>query len=250
MLESGTKPEFDQLPKRLSYSMGDPDCAQYRPLSDHNRSARPGSFERTSRGAGSSCIMQSYQKEESQTGRIFVFVSRHFYRSQLTGRLKPRHRRPLKRKLLIFLVTSFARFPASIIWSSPEAMSWIRSSSRNHQGELAVRVTLEKEAIKQSDTRDFGVKADHDGENNVSDNFVANLEATNEEVEANPRDDEEGENVDFDGVEAESNQGENIGVNLSESDDDVAVNTGQASTSTPRPVPINAEGECNKIWQF
>nr|GMD59609.1 DNA-directed RNA polymerase V subunit 1 [Ipomoea batatas] len=39
---------------------------------------------------------------------------------------------------------------ASIIWSSPETMTWIKSSSKSHPGELAVEVTLEKEAVKQS----------------------------------------------------------------------------------------------------
>ncbi|CAH9123000.1 unnamed protein product [Cuscuta epithymum] len=39
---------------------------------------------------------------------------------------------------------------ANIIWSSAETMTWIRGSSKNQPGELALEVILEKEAVKQS----------------------------------------------------------------------------------------------------
>lgn len=35
-------------------------------------------------------------------------------------------------------------------WISPDTAAWIRSPSKNPKGELAVEVTLEKEAVKKS----------------------------------------------------------------------------------------------------
>ncbi|RAL53811.1 hypothetical protein DM860_004282 [Cuscuta australis] len=39
---------------------------------------------------------------------------------------------------------------ASIVWSSPQTMTWIKGSSKNQLGESALEVVLEKEAVKQS----------------------------------------------------------------------------------------------------
>lgn len=38
----------------------------------------------------------------------------------------------------------------NITWISPDTMTWIRNSSRNQKGELALEITLEKAAVKQS----------------------------------------------------------------------------------------------------
>nr|GMD98085.1 hypothetical protein Iba_chr15cCG8750 [Ipomoea batatas] len=83
---------------------------------------------------------------------------------------------------------------------------------------------------------------DGDGDFNIeNDNFVANLDVTNEYDEANPRVVTQGEINEIFGVEAERNQ-EGVEIDPSNSDDDVAaVDVGQASTSIPRPVPINLE---------